>query len=255
MQTHPFSLTDPIGTAATLGLIALRTDETIEQDFRRIFAGPDIAIYTTRVPSDPDVTPDTLRRMETSLPKAAGLLPPAARFDVVGYGCTSGTTMIGADRVAEMVRRGVSTQHVTDPLTAAIAALSTLGMRRVAIVSPYIAAVATPVSDAFARAGFEISGAVSFGEEVEERVARIDPASICAAAQSAARSTRPDAVFLSCTNLRTLDIIGPAEEALGIPVLSSNLALAWHMHRLAGGRAEVAGPGRLFTQTSPESAR
>ena len=41
-----------------------------------------------------------------------------------------------------------------------------------------------------------------------------------------------DAVFLSCTNLRTLDVIDEIEAELGLPVVSSNQALAWHMAQL-----------------------
>jgi len=53
-------------------------------------------------------------------------------------------------------------------------------------------------------------------------------------------------VFLSCTNLRTLDIIDPLEQALGIPVISSNQALAWHMARQTGAPLAADAPGRLM---------
>lgn len=70
----PYQLTGPIG-AKTLGLIVLQTDETLEQDFRRIFAMPDVALHITRVPSGDTVTPDTLTEMRNHLPSAAALLP------------------------------------------------------------------------------------------------------------------------------------------------------------------------------------
>ena len=95
-MTHaPYTLTGPIGTKATLGLIVLQVDETIEQDFRRLFRDPAIALYVSRIPSGADLTPETIATMKTTLPDAAALLPPAASFDVVGYACTSGTTLIG----------------------------------------------------------------------------------------------------------------------------------------------------------------
>jgi len=238
MDRFPYTLTDPIGSAATLGLIVLQVDETIEQDFRRLFAAPDIALYVSRIPSGAELTPDTIAQMAIDLPQAASLLPPAASFDVIGYACTSGTTLIGVDQVAQLVGGNATTQAVTNPLTATIAALTALNVTSVAIVSPYIASVALPICKAFLDAGFDVPATLSFGEEVEANVARIDPAAIHAAALEVGRTPGVEAVFLSCTNLRTLDIIDDLERQLGMPVISSNQALAWHMAQTAS--VEVA---------------
>ena len=55
-----------------------------------------------------------------------------------------------------------------------------------------------------------------------------------------------DGLFLSCPNLRTLDVIEPLEEVLGKPVLGSNQVLAWHLLQAAGLSPEQHAPGRLF---------
>ena len=86
------------------------------------------------------------------------------------------------------------------------------------------------------------------GKRLESRVARIDPGSIREAALEVGRVSGTDAVFLSCTNLRTLDIIDGLEESLGIPVVSSNLAIGWQMARLSGAPVAFSAPGRLFRQ-------
>jgi maleate isomerase len=97
----------------------------------------------------------------------------------------------------------------------------------------------------------QVASSASFDEVEEARVARIDPASIRDAALHVGRGD-VDAVFLSCTNLRTLDILDAVEAEIGKPVISSNQALAWHMAHLAGagqcggrfGRLMHAGPGQ-----------
>ncbi len=244
-MTYPYRLTGPVG-ATTLGLIVLQVDETIEQDFRRLFPSRDVALHVSRIPSGAELTPDTIATMEAELPRAASLLPPAAHFDAVGYACTSGTTLIGAERVAELVGGAAKVAAVADPLTAALAAMRALRVKAPAIVSPYIESVAGPIRRAFEGAGFAIPATLSFGEEVEARVARIDPASIRDAALEVGRAAGADAVFLSCTNLRTLDIIDDLERELGLPVLSSNQVLAWHMARLSGAPVAKDAPGRLF---------
>lgn len=244
MKQIGFDLIGPIGSKATLGLVVLQADETLEQDFRRLFPDRGVAIHVSRIPSGDALTTDTIAAMEAELPRSARLLPRAARFDAVGYGCTSGTTLIGAEAVARMLRQGVEAPVITDPLTAALAALRALGVRKLGLVTPYVEAVAGPVRDAFVAAGFAVGQTLTFGEEVEARVARIAPHSIKAAARAAAPGA--EAVFLSCTNLRTLDIIDELEDELEIPVLSSNQVLAWHMARATQAPVAVDAPGRLF---------
>lgn len=245
MDQFPYDLTGPIGRSATLGLVVLQVDETLEQDFRRLFAGPDVALYVSRIPSGSSLTPDTIAQMAIDLPYATSLLPPAATFDVIGYACTSGTTLIGVDRVAKLVEETANTRAVTNPLSAAIAAFESLDVGSIAIVSPYIASVATPIQSAFEDAGFVVPATLSFGEEVEANVARIDPASIYAAALKVGATAGVEAVFLSCTNLRTLDIIDDLEQTLGLPVVSSNQALAWHMGVLSSAPLSPDAPGAL----------
>jgi len=236
MSRARYRLSDPDGAEARLGLIVLQADETIERDFRRFGAGPGVALHVTRIPSGADLTPATIAGMEADLPAAAGLLPPAARFHSVGYACTSGATMIGPARVAELVRGAVRTRAVADPITAATAALAALGAARIGLVSPYVASVAGPLRAALEAAGLDVAAALSFGEEREERVARIDPASICAAVLEVGRRPGVEAVFVSCTNLRAIEVVDAAETRLGLPVVTSNLALAWQMFGQAGAR-------------------
>jgi maleate isomerase len=133
---------------------------------------------------------------------------------------------------------------VTDPLSAALAAFAERGLRRVGIVSPYVASVSETVRRAFVAGGVEVPHMLSFGEEVEARVARIDPRSTAEAARALAWRGGMDALFLSCTNLRTYDILPALQAELGLPVLSSNQALAWHMARLAGIPCDRSGSAR-----------
>ncbi|AUJ63583.1 Asp/Glu racemase [Aestuarium zhoushanense] len=246
MTTYPYDLTGPIGSTAILGLIALSTDETVEQDFWHMFPQRDVAVYISRVAAGAELNPDTIATMAGHITGAASLFPTSLDFDTISYACTSGTTLIGEDRVADLVAEGAKTRNVTNPLTASVAALRALGATRLGVVSPYIATVADAIRDAFVARGIEVPKTLSFGEELEARVARIDPKSIQAAALEIGRDPEVDAVFLSCTNLRTMDIIDALEDELGKPVVSSNQALAWHMAQLAGCKAGPNAPGKLF---------
>lgn len=165
-----------------LGLVVLQSDETIEGDFRRLV--PDGAdLLVSRVPSGDEVTPESLAGMEAHLTAAAALFPPWARFDAVGYGCTSGTAQIGAENVARRISAGAHTAAVTEPVSALIAACRALGIRRLGLVSPYVAPVSGRLRQVLEQAGISTPAFGSFEIAEEARVVRIDAASLVRAAE------------------------------------------------------------------------
>jgi len=246
MTRLPYTVDD--AKPKTLGLIVLQSDETIEQDMRQVLPS-EVQLHTSRVPSGLEVTSDSLQTMEAHLPASAELLPRGVKFDVIGYGCTSGTAQIGAGKVADLIRQGATTHAVTEPVTALIAACQALGVSRLAFLSPYVGEVSAQLRSVLQDAGIETPVFGSFEEAEEAKVARITPASILEAGQALCAGAHVDAVFLSCTNLRTLPIIPALEAATSLPVLSSNQVLIWHMAQLSGLALARDGLGRLLQQS------
>ncbi|UAB87566.1 aspartate/glutamate racemase family protein [Ruegeria sp. SCSIO 43209] len=232
MSTLPYTLDPDDPSAVPMGLIVLQTDETIEPEFRSLFIDDKSPLYVSRIPSGAEVNTDTLAQMETDLPAAADLLPKARPYRVVGYGCTSASSVIGSDRVEQMVMQTCNTATVTNPLRAASACARHLGVSKFALLSPYIEEVNTPLRRAFAEQGISMDVFGTFGESEEAKVVRISTDSVVDAAVRLGRDSTVDAVFLSCTNLRTLTAIPRIEAQIGKPVLSSNQSLAWHMKQL-----------------------
>ena len=234
MTDIPYSLIPDRDLPPALGLIVLQADETLEPDFHTIFADTNTAIYVSRIPSALEVTPETLGAMEADIATSAHLLPKSLHYDVVGYGCTSASAIIGSEAVAALVRKSCNATEVTNPLRAAIAYAHHHGLKRLAVLSPYLASVNTPLRNAFADAGITTDTFGSFGEPEEAKVARITEASIVAGATTLATGADIDGIFLSCTNLKTLQALPRISNATGKPVFSSNSALAWHMKQLSG---------------------
>ena len=243
-----FVTDEGLGKRARLGLIILQTDQTIEHEFSNLF-GPqeDVALYSARLPNAMAVTPKTLRQMAIDLPHTARLLEPQFEFDVVGYACTSGATMIGEARVDELIRNEHPAAKTTNPLSACKAAFAALGLRRIAIVTPYAVDVTTQLQAELANAGFETAAVATFNQMDDFIVARISADSILNAVLKIGGQDDCDGVFVSCTSLRTMQIIFDAESRLGKPVISSNQALAWHMMRLAHIPDSPSNAGCLFT--------
>jgi maleate isomerase len=225
----PYTLSEP--TRKRIGLAVLQTDETLEADMRRLLP-TNVDIYVTRVPSDTTVTSDTLATMAAVLTSATALFPPGMAFDAIGYGCTSGTAEIGPAKIADLVRAGAQTAAVTEPVSALIAACQAQNTTRIGLISPYVAEVSEKIQTALAEKGITVTAFASFDEPLERNVVRIDGKSI----QDAAVGLNGDfeAIFLSCTNLRTLDVLEAITADIGKPVLSSNQVLAWHLRQLCG---------------------
>lgn len=230
----PYELDDGAARRATLGLIILRVDETVESDFRRLLPAPDLRLHHTRIPSAAEVTTDTLPHMAATLTAAAALLPDTAGLDVIGYACTSGATVLGEETVTRLVNAAHPGVPVTNPLSALKTACRALGVTRLGLVSPYAAAVSESLRENLTAAGIAVTAFGSFDQREERRVARITPESVLQALLTVGRSDDCEAVFAACTNLRALDVLAEAEQRLGRPVMSSNQVLAWHMLRLAG---------------------
>ncbi len=236
------------GSRARIGLLVLESDQTMEWEMRLMTHLPGVSVYHARLANDVVVTPETLANMEAELPVAASLLPDYLELNALGYGCTSGSTIIGEERVASILDEKHPGVPSSNPLTAAKAALRALGVKRLGLVTPYTPDVTQAMQDRFEAAGIKITTVGSFYEDSDAVVGRIDPHAILEAAVSIGSSDAVDGVFISCTSLRAAGIIEQAETSLGKPVTASNHALAWHLLRLAGIEDEVDGFGRLFRQ-------
>ncbi|MDG1737077.1 MAG: Asp/Glu racemase [Paracoccaceae bacterium] len=234
MSNIPYTLIPDVDLPAPLGLIALQTDETLEPDFKRSFADHPSPIYVSRIPSGAEVTTESLSGMEDHITASADLLPKTLYYPVVGYGCTSASSIIGSERVEQLVQKSCNAGAVTNPLRAAIAFAHHKGISKLALLSPYIEEVNVPLRSAFQAAGLSTDVFGTFGEAQEAKVARITNDSVVAAAISLGSDNSVEGVFLSCTNLKTLDAIPIIQKMINKPVFSSNYALAWHMKRLIG---------------------
>lgn len=243
-----YELDSGAGGGKKLGVIVLSTDETLEYEARQVFEGQTAALMHARIPSNAEVTPEDLRTMADEMTATAALLP--AGMDAIAYGCTSGATVIGPKRVEDLIQAAQPGVPVTNPMSAVIAALKALGVQKIAFVSPYVASVTAPMRAFMAENGIDTVAEVSFGQGDDPTVARIAEKSTLAAMLKVGANPEVEAVFSSCTNLRSFGVIEQAEAQLDKPVISSNLALIWHVLQLAGEPARGWGPGRLFREAA-----
>lgn len=247
LEHLPFETDAGVSSRARLGLIALASDYTVEHEYRLVLRDlPGVALYTARIANDPQVTPGTLAAMEARLTPVAETLLPGDRLDVVAYGCTSASMIIGPERVASHIRVAKPGVATTTPITAALAALARFGAKRVGVLTPYTADVNRGIRAFLEKSALEVPVFGSFNEPLDPVVSAISPVSLRAAVQRIADEAPVDAIFVSCTSVRLLEQVEELEVALGVPVTSSNQALIWQSLRLAGISDTIPGMGRLL---------
>ncbi len=237
-----------ISTRAGLGLIVLATDQSIEHEFRLLTRLPGVAFFESRIPSSLDTSMASLRALEGEIAKGPEVILPGVDLDVVAFGCTSASMVLGEKTIekhVQSVRPGVK---VTTPVTGAFAALRAMGAKNIAVLTPYVDDVNEHVRQYLEdKGGVVVTHMGSFKEPDDLIVPRITAKAIAAAAKSLVDLGGVDAVFLSCTSLRVAEAIREIEAEVGVPVTSSNHALAWHSLRLEGVQDSMPQYGKLFT--------
>lgn len=232
MTAFSYSLIPAQAARPVIGMIVLQADETLESDLRRSFSPEECDILVARIASDTEVSTDSLSAMEGRLTQTASLFPAGLKLDAVGYGCTSATSVIGPQKVHDLIRAGCGCGTITEPVTALLHACRKRGISNIAFLSPYVESVSVRLREVLTAGGLASPVFGSFDEAEEAKVARIDEQSLFDAAVELASAEAAEGIFLSCTNLKTLDVLPRIEEATGKPAFSSNSVLIEHLREL-----------------------
>jgi maleate isomerase len=228
---------------ARFGLVALATDLTMEGDLAALLP-PQARVHVTRVTYANPTTPENLAAMAPRLTEAAAVIVPGIPLTALCFGCTAGSAVIGNDVIADAFAAARPGVPAITPSLALLGAAAALGLRRIAVLTPYLPQTTVPLLDFFDASGLEVVAARCMGVEDDRDMARIDPDSVRDAA-IAADHPAAEALFLSCTALPALPLVEEIEARIGKPVLTSNQVCAWAMLQLAG-LAPARPVGRLF---------
>ena len=231
---------------AKIGYVLLATEQTVQDDVIRL-RPPGVGIPFTRAAIPDSITNESLAAQAGLLADCAASLLPDGSLDVVCYACTSGSLVIGEERVFAELNRGAPKARATSLITGVIRALKTLQARRIVIATPYLDEVNQREVDYLEQAGFEVISICGLNLEKDSDMVRVAPDYIT---EFALAQDHPDAdaIFVSCGALRTLDVIGEIEARAGKPAICSNQAMIWDCLRLAGIEDRFEGFGRLLAE-------
>lgn len=228
-----------------LGII-YPADGALDDEYWRLLP-PGMTVHFTRIAvSGEEVKAKIYEEQARSsdIEQAAGDLT-IIRPSAIAYACTTGSFIRGVGGDLDIIDRIEAATDVpgTTTSTAAVRALRALDVSKLAVVTPYAGVVNERLHSFLADSGFDV---VSFQSLELTREIFLQPAG---AAYWLARETdvpEAEAIFIACTNFRTLEVLDALEQDLGKPVVSANQATVWDMLRLAGISPNLEGRGTLY---------
>jgi maleate isomerase len=232
------------GWRGRLGLVLPSSNTTNEPEFARHL--PDgVSLHTSRMHLE-DANPENLTRMADDLERCADLLG-TADVDVVAYGCTTGSLVKGAGYDEEIEGRIEARVGVPAVATAASIkrAFDALGAERLALTTPYVDDLTEREVTFLEAAGYDVLDVSGLGIESGRQIGEEPPERVYRRAR-ALDTAGADAVFVSCTNYRTFEVIERLEADLGVPVVTSNQATLWDALRTMGVTTADPSLGTLF---------
>lgn len=233
------------GRRGRIGLVVPANNSVIEPELWSALPA-DVAVYATRIMARGDLTPDAVRQMEADADLAVDAIA-ATGVDVIAY-CDMVTTFImePAWNEAAVARYGRRTgKPVLSAWTALRDACVHLGVKRIALGTPYPRAIHALAAPFFESRGIAVASAATLDIVAMREVPTVDVARLMTFVETLAIGGC-DALVLLATDLPTFAAIARIEQKIGIPVLTSNQTLLWASLTAIGVRPERS-LGRLLT--------
>jgi maleate isomerase len=201
----------------------------------------DVSLHLTRTPFVPvEVSLDLARLVSEheTLREAVQALSAVAP-EVITYACTSGSFVGGTagEKAMTVAMEQAGELPALTTSGALVEALREIGAGRVAVVTPYTKSVTDSLEEFIGEAGVAVTGRSYLG--LTREIWRVPYRDVVEMAREAVREG-PDALFISCTNLPTYDVIPQLEAELRMPVLSANQVTMWAALRRIG--KDAVGP-------------
>jgi maleate isomerase len=186
--------------------------------------------------------------MEKDAVKAAADLK-TANVNLIVYGCTSGSFVGGPEsekKLTQTLEEETGLPVITTT-RAVIDGLRALNAKEIVVATPYPEEIYKKEKEFLEKMSFEVL-AIRGLEIIDNlEVGRLAPEVAYRLAKEVF-TTKADAVFVSCTNLRTIEIIETLESELAKPVITSTQASMWRALRELKIRERLNGYGKLLRE-------
>ena len=229
---------------AKLGFILMSTDLAAEGDFFDMVPN-DVAVHITRLKTDDYTTNETLSRHIDFMADAASRIQPDAKPDVISYSCTSGSIVIGEEKIKAEIKKGAPYTIPMTLVTGVVDALNELKINKIVVGTPYLDEINTKEAEFLFNKGFTVIDIQGLNLSTGIEFGKVTPEYWIQFAEEI-NHDEAEAIFLSCTNLPALNIVDKLEKKLNKIVLSSNQVLIWDTLQNIRKTEPVNGYGKLF---------
>jgi len=237
------------GWRCRIGVIVPSTNTAVESEFHRM-APRGVSVHAARMRATL-VEEEALMRMNELAPEAALQLLDA-EVDVLVYGCTGGSFIHTSNLHGSL---GISRAADQTPLVltfdAVLQALHALAATKIILATPYPEALTCLEERALEEAGFSVLSSCKLGISKPTDVGRLHHVDAYRLAKKASVSGA-EAIFISCTDFPTIEIIDLLEQDTGLPVVTSNQAAFWLALRRCGIGDSLSGFGKLLREVTSE---
>ena len=229
---------------AKIGFILMSTDLAAESDFFEM-APKDVAVHITRLKTDDFTTNETLSRHINFMADAASRIQPDTKPNVISYSCTSGSIIIGEDKIKEEIKKGAPYAIPMTLVTGVVDALRELKIKKLVVGTPYLDEINTKEAEFLYNKGFSIQNIQGLNLSKGIEFGSVTPEYWIKFAEEI-NEDDAEAIFLSCGGIRSTEVINEIEKKIHKPVITSNQAQMWSCLRRSGVKDNIDNFGKLF---------
>ena len=232
---------------ARIGFVLSAEDKTFESDIRAIELEGVVCSFSRMAPLVEAISPlnrDPVEALE-HIQQATAALQSEEDLDVAFFagGCLA--AVLGNDRILETVRTGTGDAMVSSVYTATRRAARAIQAKSVAVATGYDPKINKLIAGAFSEFGVNVVSISGISEAIEFDFSYKSPREIRDFVLSLDRADA-DAIVISSTTMRAMEVINELEQIAGKPVICSNQISIWDALRSAGISDRISGYGSLL---------
>ncbi len=235
---------------ARIGKISPSRGDTYLYEFYQI--APKNILLTQIATTVKRLTPDNFSRAFKAYEEAAlTLAEEGAQTLIIGGGPVFVSQGPGSEEALCSQIQKATSLSVTTEFSSAADASRTLGIKRLAIISPYREELNGLIQSYFQEKGFQVPLIRGLGIERNIDIGNLPEDESFNLTMSVFREgPEVDGFYITCSRWRTASSIAPLEKETGKPVVTSVQATIWSAFKTLGIKDPILGYGSLFSLTT-----